>query len=342
MTRSLGNIAFDGVLWGIKICAILTWICIGAILLIHAWFIVIPIGAIVGFGYLSDSFREKVKKKDELTRPCPHGVSGGKTQQLCPECLRNFRVDQARQQQEAEDNARRAEYRVKAAALRKQELTRLSMGQVARLDFLLLAAPYEFETIVADLFRRKGYSVVQTARTGDGGKDIILRRDSKTFFVECKRYHRGSLIDTPALRRFLGTMVAERADAGFFVTTSDFNSNAREFAAQNRITAINGDKLTQALAEFSPPAADTHSYDSLCTSCGAVSRLPLLTPHRNAHCICGESFSQLILLADLSTSNLDCMAPTCPRCGHKLRKVHGRNGVFFGCTTYPKCNFTRS
>jgi predicted nucleic acid-binding Zn ribbon protein len=73
-----------------------------------------------------------------------------------------------------------------------------------------------------------------------------------------------------------------------------------------------------------------------------VSRLPLLTPHPNAYCICGESFSQLISLADLSTSNLDCMAPTCPRCGHKLRKVHGRNGVFFGCTTYPKCNFTRS
>lgn len=316
------------------------WICIGVVLLIHLWFVVIPIGAIVGFGYLRDRFRERGRKQEELTRPCPHSVRGGQTQQLCPECLRTARAEQARQQHEAEDNARRTEFRANAAALREREITRLSMGQVARLDFLLSATPYEFETIVADLFRQEGYSVVQTAKTGDGGKDIILRRDNKIFFVECKRYHRDNLIDTPTLRRFLGTMVAERADAGFFVTTSDFNPNAREFAAQNRITGINGDKLTQALAQFTPPTDDTHSYESLCISCGAMNRLLLFAQPTDAFCPCGEAFPQLISLSDLSASNLDCMAPTCPRCGHNLRKVRGRNGLFFGCTTYPKCNFT--
>lgn len=30
----------------------------------------------------------------------------------------------------------------------------------------------------------------------------------------------------------------------------------------------------------------------------------------------------------------------CPRCGSRLKIVHGRNGRFIGCTNYPECRFT--
>lgn len=32
----------------------------------------------------------------------------------------------------------------------------------------------------------------------------------------------------------------------------------------------------------------------------------------------------------------------CPRCGSKLVKRHGPFGDFIGCSSYPKCNYTRS
>lgn len=30
----------------------------------------------------------------------------------------------------------------------------------------------------------------------------------------------------------------------------------------------------------------------------------------------------------------------CPRCGSPLRVVNGKNGLFYGCSAYPRCNYT--
>ncbi len=32
---------------------------------------------------------------------------------------------------------------------------------------------------------------------------------------------------------------------------------------------------------------------------------------------------------------------TCPECGNKLIQRSGRNGLFYGCTSYPNCRYTR-
>ncbi|MHC5067206.1 MAG: type I DNA topoisomerase [Planctomycetota bacterium] len=33
---------------------------------------------------------------------------------------------------------------------------------------------------------------------------------------------------------------------------------------------------------------------------------------------------------------------TCPRCSKPMRAIHGRNGLFYGCTAYPSCTGTRN
>jgi HJR/Mrr/RecB family endonuclease len=45
-----------------------------------------------------------------------------------------------------------------------------------------------FENELARLFRGLGYTVSQTPRTGDGGVDLILRKDDRVTVVQCKAH----------------------------------------------------------------------------------------------------------------------------------------------------------
>lgn len=41
-------------------------------------------------------------------------------------------------------------------------------------------------------------------------------------------------------------------------------------------------------------------------------------------------------------SNTKVAAGICPRCGGQLVERKGKNGVFTGCSNYPKCRYTKS
>ena len=44
----------------------------------------------------------------------------------------------------------------------------------------------QFEMIVGEAFRRRGYSVIENGGGGaDGGVDLVLRKDGKKLFVQC-------------------------------------------------------------------------------------------------------------------------------------------------------------
>lgn len=47
---------------------------------------------------------------------------------------------------------------------------------------------WEFEEEVAKIFRLNGYIVEVTKKTGDGGVDLIMWKDSKKIAVQCKHY----------------------------------------------------------------------------------------------------------------------------------------------------------
>jgi len=40
----------------------------------------------------------------------------------------------------------------------------------------------------------------------------------------------------------------------------------------------------------------------------------------------------------------ECLSETmeCPKCKNKLREIEGKNGLFLGCTEFPKCKFSIS
>ena len=41
--------------------------------------------------------------------------------------------------------------------------------------------PFKFEDYIAAIYKKLGYSVEQTKKTGDGGKDIIIKKGGKTY-----------------------------------------------------------------------------------------------------------------------------------------------------------------
>jgi len=46
-----------------------------------------------------------------------------------------------------------------------------------------------FETLVAEAYRRRGYSVFPTSANGpDGGVDLVLKKDGNTLLVQCKQW----------------------------------------------------------------------------------------------------------------------------------------------------------
>ncbi|KAB7635299.1 restriction endonuclease [Bacillus sp. B3-WWTP-C-10-D-3] len=102
--------------------------------------------------------------------------------------------------------------------------------------------PRNFEFLVADVFQNLGYKANVTPGSNDGGKDIILRKGREMKFVEVKRHTQGT-IGRPAIQKLHSAIVDADAVGGYFVTLSNFNKNARQYAANKNIELIDGDAL---------------------------------------------------------------------------------------------------
>ena len=89
----------------------------------------------------------------------------------------------------------------------------------------------QFEELVAEIWKRFGYSVELTAQTRDGGRDIIAVRESEVnvrFLIECKRYARDRKVGVRTVRELYGVKVDECATKAILATTSTFTSGAQE------------------------------------------------------------------------------------------------------------------
>lgn len=93
----------------------------------------------------------------------------------------------------------------------------------------------EFEEVVAELFRAKGYQVDLTKRTRDGGKDIIaIHTDhfgiKSKYFIECKHYAESNKIGVDVVRTLHGVKnTKDGPNKTIVATTSTFTEDARKF-----------------------------------------------------------------------------------------------------------------
>jgi len=171
----------------------------------------------------------------------------------------------------------------------------------------------DFEKLLAEGFRRRGFQARETGGGADGGIDLVLQKGREKFLVQCKHW-RAFNVGVDVVRELYGVMAASGATGGYVVTSGKFTQPAVDFAAGRNIELLDG-SLLQAFLRDS---------NATVTSARNTSHTETL---RQAS---GER-----------TSNL-----ACPSCGKPMIRRTAKRGAnagsdFWGCTDYPNCRHTR-
>jgi restriction system protein len=165
----------------------------------------------------------------------------------------------------------------------------------------------QFEALVGEAFRRKGYAVTETGGGGaDGGIDLVLKKQDETFLVQCKQW-KAFKVSVNTVRELYGVMAAEGATGGFVVTTGVFTDEARAFAEGRNIELMDGKALHALIRGVSVPAK-------------AAAASPAAAP---------------------------AGSPACPVCHSTMTRRTAKRGAnsgneFWGCSQYPGCKGTRA
>ena len=165
----------------------------------------------------------------------------------------------------------------------------------------------QFEALVGEAFRRKGYKVTETGGGGaDGGVDLSMKKEGETFLVQCKQW-KATKVGVTTVRELYGVMAANGATGGFVVTSGVFTDEARAFAVGRNIKLMDGKALHALIRGVSVPAK-------------AAAASPAATP---------------------------AGSPACPVCQSQMVKRTAKRGensgnAFWGCSRYPACKGTRA
>jgi hypothetical protein len=162
-----------------------------------------------------------------------------------------------------------------------------------------------FELLVGEIFRRKGFEVEISSGLGaDGGKDLTLRRDGEVRLVQCKFLSAENKVSVMAMREFYGLVVAEKAKRGIFITTGVYSRDAREFAEGKPIKLLERRDIEQLMASVAVPG------ENLCNVRNWI-----------------DDFAAVARVVD----------PDCPRCRKPMKLRRGPMGrVFWGCSAFSK------
>jgi restriction system protein len=87
----------------------------------------------------------------------------------------------------------------------------------------------QFESFTAEAYKRQGYSVIETPEGPDNGVDLVLRKDGEKTYVQCKHW-KASSVGVEKIRELLGSMTADGAHNGIFVTSGQYTQPAKDFA----------------------------------------------------------------------------------------------------------------
>lgn len=180
------------------------------------------------------------------------------------------------------------------------------LRRATSLDALRALSWKEFEELLGEAYRRKGYTVTENQNAGpDGGIDLRLRQKGHDTLVQCKHWH-STHVSVRTVRELYGILLHEHAAQAILVCSGSFTKDALLFAQDKPLQLIDGDALLTLLGSLAP--ADPAP---------AVVKNPSVAP-----------------------------SPACPLCNSPMNKRLAKHGPssghsFYGCTRYPICRGTR-
>ena len=176
----------------------------------------------------------------------------------------------------------------------------------------------QFEQLVGEHFRRRGFAVQENDTGGaDGGVDLVLTRGADRYLVQCKQW-RARQVGVAPVRELYGVMAAEGAAGGYVVTSGVFSEEAKRFAEGREIELIDGEQLIGMIKVQSAP------HPNPLPARGGREISPSLDPGS--------------LSGETTRKN---EVPACPQCGSPMvlrtaKKGSNAGSLFWGCSTFPK------
>jgi restriction system protein len=163
----------------------------------------------------------------------------------------------------------------------------------------------QFERLIGEMYRRQGYSMVETPRRADGGIDYMLARGPERWLVQCKHWQ-ARKVGVKTVRELAGIVAARQAAGGIVITTGRFTPPAQALATTSDIRLVDGKVLAEELLAVSSKPGLEHLHPA----------------HRQP--------------VD------DSGPPACPECGGDMIKRASRNEdnavkSFWGCARHPDC-----
>ena len=119
--------------------------------------------------------------------------------------------------------------------------------------------PYRFEQVVLDVLFAMGYggsrqeAAQVTRKSNDEGIDGVINEDRlglDVIYVQAKRWQ--NTVGRKEIQSFVGALAGKQASKGVFITTSDFNQNAVEYAGMvtQKVILIDGKRLADLMIEY--------------------------------------------------------------------------------------------
>ena len=101
----------------------------------------------------------------------------------------------------------------------------------------------EFEMLVGEAFRLQGYTITELGGAQpDGGVDLVLRKGTETFLVQCKQW-KAYKVGVEVVRELYGVMASRGAAGGFVITSGSFTADAQAFVKGLNVKLVDGPKL---------------------------------------------------------------------------------------------------
>lgn len=123
------------------------------------------------------------------------------------------------------------------------------------LEEVMKVPPIRFEKMVLDLLLKMGYGSLErnytTKASGDGGIDGVIMQDKLGFsliYMQAKHWEINQTVSKPTVQSFVGA-IAKKDGKGLFVTTAKFSEGAKEYAADQHIILIDGNRLAHLMIE---------------------------------------------------------------------------------------------
>lgn len=174
---------------------------------------------------------------------------------------------------------------------------------------------HEFEHLLAEAFRREGYSVEPGGGNApDGGVDLRLFREGRLLLVQCKHW-KARKVGVKIVRELRGVMASKGADGGIVVTSGKFTADAVDFERSSGIRLVEGEELLMVIR--------------------AAQRRPQVSAS-------GATITAAPMQTAVPVAAPQAFAPACSKCGGAMiirtaQKGPNAGNRFWGCSGYPRC-----